>query len=112
MKAYLISDNTDSLEGLKITGINGCVVHEREEIIEVLDKVKKDKQIGIIIVTEKIAMLIEDEIREIKLSKETPLIVEIPDRHGSIKGKDSILRYVNESIGLKIWGDLIDNSWR
>ena len=31
-----------------------------------------------------------------------PLIVEIPDRHGGGRAKDSITRYVREAIGIKI----------
>ncbi|WP_125152800.1 V-type ATP synthase subunit F [Clostridium rectalis] len=102
MKAYLISDNIDTLVGLRVSGINGIVVHSKEEVLKNLDIILKDKDIGTIILTEKIGALIKDEIREIKLSKYFPLVVEIPDRHGSIKKDDSILRYVREAIGLKI----------
>jgi V/A-type H+/Na+-transporting ATPase subunit F len=102
MKAFLISDNVDTLVGLKIAGINGLVLHEREEILLKIKEVEKEKDIGILIVTEKIANLIEDKIKELKLSKTVPLVVEIPDRHGSNKGKDYILKYIRESIGLKL----------
>lgn len=102
MKAYLISDNVDSYVGLKISGIKGCIVHCREEALEQLIKVKEDKEIGIIIFTENAAKFIPDKVKELKLSRKLPLVVEIPDRHGSIKGDNSIIRYVKESIGIKI----------
>lgn len=102
MVSYLISDNVDTFVGMKMAGINGIVLHEREEILKKVEELKKDENIGIIIITEKIGALISDAVQEIKLSKERPLLVEVPDRHGSIKGKDSIVRYVKESIGLKI----------
>jgi V/A-type H+/Na+-transporting ATPase subunit F len=102
MKAFLISDNVDTAVGLKFAGIQSVVLHMREDILEKVNELKKNKEIGIIILTEKIAELIEDRVREIKLSKEIPLIVEIPDRHGTIKGQDSILKYVKESVGIKI----------
>jgi len=75
---------------------------DKEEIIEKIQELKKDQEIGIIIITEKIGRLIPDEVSLIKLSKERPLLVEIPDRHGSSKGSDSIVKYVKEAIGLKI----------
>ena len=103
MKSYLISDNMDTFVGMKMAGIESIILHEREEIIKKIEELRKDEEIGIIIVTEKIALLIPDEVSKIKLSKERPLLIEIPDRHGSSKGKDSILKYVKESIGLKIW---------
>lgn len=102
MKTFLISDNIDTLVGLRVAGIDGVVLHSREDILKALNEVIKDKDIAIIILTEKAALLVQDEIIEIKMSEGTPLIVEIPDRHGTTKGKDYILKYVRESIGLKI----------
>ncbi|MBM7870010.1 V/A-type H+-transporting ATPase subunit F [Clostridium pascui] len=102
MKAFLISDNVDSLVGLKTAGIRGSVVHKREEVLEVLEDLLKDKEISTIIVTEKIAELIPGELSKIKLSKLLPLVVEIPDRHGSKKEEDHLLNYVKEAIGLKL----------
>lgn len=102
MKTFLISDNLDSLVGLKIAGVEGRVVRKREEALEVLEKLLKNKEINIIIVTEKVVELIPDELNKIKLSKFLPLVVEIPDRHGSKKGEDYLLNYVKEAIGVKL----------
>jgi V/A-type H+-transporting ATPase subunit F len=41
-------------------------------------------------------------IDEIKLNRKMPLIVEIPDRHGTGRKKNFITSYVNEAIGLKL----------
>jgi V/A-type H+-transporting ATPase subunit F len=102
MKAYFISDNVDTFVGLKVAGIKGRIVHTAPEILSAIDEIEKDNSIGIIIFTEKAAALIPDKIKNMKLSKKGPLIVEIPDRHGTTRGDDSIVRYVKESIGLKI----------
>jgi V/A-type H+-transporting ATPase subunit F len=102
MKAFLISDNVDTLVGLKFAGINGIVLHEREQIIKKIDEVKLDKEIGILIFTEIAASLVKEIINELKLSEDRLLIVEIADRHGSSKGEDYILKYIKESIGLKL----------
>ncbi len=102
MKSFLISDNIDTFVGMKMAGIEGVVLHEKEEVVKTIEQIRRQDEIGIIIITEKIALLIPELVNEIKLSKDKPLLVEIPDRHGSIKGKDSIVRYVKESIGLKI----------
>lgn len=102
MRAYFISDNIDTFAGLKVSGINGVVVHSAEDTLNILKEITAKKDIGIIIFTEKTAALIPDRIKEMKLAKKGPLVVEIPDRHGTIKGEDSIINYVKESIGLKI----------
>ncbi|GMQ58414.1 V-type ATP synthase subunit F [Vallitalea sediminicola] len=102
MKMYLISDNIDTKTGMRLAGVEGVVVHEIEEIGNALDEALKDRDIGIILITEKLGKLIADKIKDIKLNYHTPLIVEIPDRHGTGRTPDSITKYVREAIGLKI----------
>ncbi len=48
MKMYLISDNIDTWTGMRLAGVDGAVVHERDELKRELDKVLADKSIGII----------------------------------------------------------------
>lgn len=102
MKAYLISDNIDTRVGMRLAGINGVIVHEREEVLKEIDKAASDKDIGIILITEKNAALAREEVNNLKLNMSIPLIIEIPDRHGTTGENDRITRYINESIGVKI----------
>ncbi len=41
MKMYLISDNVDTLTGMRLAGIDGVVVHETQEVEQQLDKILK-----------------------------------------------------------------------
>lgn len=102
MKSYLISDNRDTQVGFRFAGIQGVVVHEKKEILSEVDKSLKNKEIGIIIITEKIFQKAKDEIIEIKIKRKLPMIVVIPDRHGFEQGEDFITKYIRESIGIKI----------
>ena len=54
------------------------------------------------LVTKPLCDMCRDLIFEIKKTHDKPLIVEIPDRHGSQSGSDSITRYVRDAIGIKI----------
>ena len=102
MKMYLISDNVDTKTGMRLAGVEGVVVHDIQEVRDALDKALEDDEIGIILITEELGKLIPEKIDDIKLNYHTPLIVEIPDRHGTGRTKDSITKYVKEAIGLKI----------
>ena len=102
MKLFLISDNVDTQTGLRLSGIEGVVVHEMDDLQAALETVVADKSIGILLITEKLARLFPDFMKEIKLTYEKPLIVEIPDRHGTGRAKDFITSYVTEAIGLKL----------
>ena len=78
------------------------MVHQREEIEDALRTAVLDESIGIILITELLAQRADALIREYKLNRTKPLIVEIPDRHGTRRPADYIMRYVNEAVGMKV----------
>ena len=102
MKMFLISDNVDTCTGMRLAGVDGIVVHEREELSRTLEKVMTDSTIGIVLLTEKFGREFPEIIDEIRLNRKMPLIVEIPDRHGTGRRKDFITSYITEAIGLKL----------
>ena len=102
MKMYLISDNVDTLTGMRLAGVEGVVVHGRKEAKAAVEKVLEDKNLGILLITEKLSFEIPEVIDDIKLNKKQPLLVEIPDRHGLGREKNFITNYINEAIGIKI----------
>ncbi len=99
---YLISDNVDTLTGMRLAGVDGIVVHEREELRQALENAMNDKDIGIILLTEKFGKEFPDLINEMRLERTQPLLIEIPDRHGTGRKKDFITSYVDEAIGIKL----------
>ncbi|MDR3239655.1 MAG: V-type ATP synthase subunit F [Clostridiales bacterium] len=102
MKIYSISDNMDTRTGLRLVGVDGAIAHTREELKEQLNKVMNDQEIGIVLIMEKLSRQFPDIIKEIKLTRRLPLLVEIPDRHGTGRAKDFITAYVREAIGVKL----------
>lgn len=102
MRFYLISDNVDTLVGMRLAGIEGIVVHESNEIIEALNKAIEIDDIAVVLITEKLVQKCSELVYDLKLNRQRPLIVEIPDRHGNGRTKDSITRYVQDAIGVKI----------
>ncbi len=102
MKMYLISDNIDTLTGMRLAGVEGSVVHQRAELKEALDRVLANKEIGFLRLAEKFGREFPEVIDEVKLERKFPLIIEIPDRHGTGRKPNFITSYVNEAIGLKL----------
>ena len=88
MKMYLISDNVDTWTGMRLAGVEGAVVHEKEELKAELSKVLADKEIGIVLLTEKFGRDFPDLVNDVKLNHKLPLFVEIPDRHGTGRKPD------------------------
>lgn len=102
MKFYVISDNTDTCTGMRLTGIEGIVVHEAHEVEAELKRVFSDPEIGIVLMTQKLITLCSDTVFNYKLNYKRPLIVEIPDRHATSHISDSISRYIREAVGIKM----------
>ena len=102
MKMFLISDNVDTYTGMRLAGVEGVVVHAEEELKAELDRVVKDSEIGIVLLTEQFGRDYPEVVNQVKLERRTPLFVEIPDRHGTGRSKNFITDYVNQAIGLKL----------
>ncbi len=102
MKSFLISDKRDSLVGMRLAGIDGVLVHTREELLDAVKTAIKDEEIGILILTENLVDMIRDEVLDLKLKGKRPVIVEIPGRHGSTRSADMIANYIRDSVGIHI----------
>ena len=102
MKFFLISDNTDTQLGMRIAGVEGIVAHTAAEVNEALNKAVSDEDIAVVLMTQKTAELCPERVYDIKLNYRRPLVIEIPDRHGSGGVTEAIGRYVEEAIGVKL----------
>ncbi|GHS89164.1 V-type ATP synthase subunit F [Synergistales bacterium] len=102
MKSFLISDNHDTLVLLRLAGINGVVAHGPSETSKALSDALSIKNLGVLLMTELAAESIPERVTEMRSSGVLPLLVEIPDRHGTRRGADFLTRYIREAIGVKL----------
>jgi V/A-type H+-transporting ATPase subunit F len=87
---------------MRLAGVEGVVVHERDEVVKAMDSASKMEDVAILAITEKAAELVPDIMQRMREQGEVPLVVEIPDRHGSKRGSDFLTRYVRDAIGVKM----------
>lgn len=87
---------------MRLAGISGVVVHDEKEIKNALNEALKMQDVGVVLITEKLVKICRDFVYDVKLNTKKPLVVEIPDRHGTGRARDSITKYVREAIGIKI----------
>ena len=102
MRFYLISDNVDTQIGMRLAGIEGVVVHKAEEVKNALSEAMDNKEVAVILMTEKLVKLCEEMVYDYKLNRKQPLIVEIPDRHATSNITGIISKYIESAIGLKL----------
>ncbi len=102
MKYFLISDNVDTLAGLRMAGVAGVVAHEPAEVKAALQQAAADETVGLVLVTSKLFGENRDMLFDFKLHAKRPLLVEMPDRHGGDNVSQSIKGYIADVVGIKI----------
>lgn len=102
MKFWLLSDNHDTVMGMRLAGIEGEIVSSGEQALRRVEEIEQDPDIGILLVTAGVYQSCRGRLDEIRLKKETPLVVEIPDRHDEGGSGSSITDYIRDAIGVKI----------
>lgn len=101
MKYFVIGDE-DTVLGFGMVGVSGSIVRTSDEAKIAIRRAIDDSSIGIIIITERVANFIRDVVDKYVFTLSFPLIVEIPDRTGPMKGRRSIRDAVNTAIGIKL----------
>ena len=87
---------------MRLAGVEGILVRSRDQVKKALEDAVSDKDNGILLLTESLGKQYPDLVRITRTDHKMPLLIEIPDRHGTGRRPDFITAYVNEAIGLKL----------
>lgn len=90
--------------GFALTGIKDLyAVSNREEAKSALSKVMQDPDMGVLIITERYAQFLRDDIKKFREERPLyPLIVEIQDKKGPMEREDPIRILIKRAVGLDI----------
>lgn len=99
MKMFLLSDNIDSLTAFRLAGIEGEVIHTKEELKVVLERILNDEDIITCLMTTKVFELDEERFLNLKLNVQRPLFVEISDRHKSHEVSEMLDETIAKIVG-------------
>lgn len=100
MKIVAIGDE-DTVTLFRFLGIEGYIADKN--LHKNFQDIVSQEDVAVIIVTEKVADELMDEIAYIKLQRDLPIIVEIPDKKGKREDReDSIGRLIKRAVGVEI----------
>ena len=102
MRYFLISDNIDTLAGLRMVGVDGVVVHSPSQVRHAIEKARADEDVGLILVTSRLFRENSSLIFDYKLHGKGALIIEMPDRHAGDVVAANIRTYIEQAVGIKI----------
>jgi V/A-type H+-transporting ATPase subunit F len=100
-KLFLIGDE-DTVLGFRFAGVRGHVARTPAEAAELFEKAGQDRDVTIVVITERIAEGIRPEISRYTEKRPFPIVVEIPDRSGPSPSRKSPSQIIRETIGISI----------
>jgi len=92
----------DAVLGFSLAGVDGRIATTAEEVNSALDDALVASDVGIVLVTQDVAQLIEDRMDHLRLRSTVPLVVDIPGPEGVRPGYPSLSEIVRRAIGVKI----------
>lgn len=98
MTFFCIADKDSGL-GFRLAGIETMEVSTKLEALEALQVARANRDTGIILVTEKAAFLLGDEVKTHIEKDPLPLVLELPSR-GSVSKRKSAAELLKELVGI------------
>jgi len=101
MTFFVIGDR-ETVLGLRLVGVEGTVASERDEALAALKDAVVRKDVGVVLVTEKVAAKIRNAVDARLYGFGFPLVLEIPDASGPAPDRPKIEELVHKAIGVSI----------
>jgi vacuolar-type H+-ATPase subunit F/Vma7 len=99
---FLVIGSEPAVWGFALTGVQGQVVLNADELNRALDAALEAPGVGIVLVTQDVAALARARVDALTVRSEVPLIVEIPGPEGPLPGRPSITETLRRTIGVKV----------
>jgi len=101
MKFFVIGDE-HTVTGFSLVGVQGAVAQDGKEAGDALERVTLEKEAGVILITERLAAEIREQVNQHVYAGRFPLVVEIPDRKGPLENRLDVREVVRRSIGVSV----------
>jgi len=99
MKVYCIGTE-GVVRGFALIGIEGAVPADPQAVETMLADVLRREDVGLVLVTERLAAAADQQITAWSLTRRQPLVLEIPDEAGPVPDRRTVLSLVKEALGL------------
>lgn len=93
MKSVVIGDEF-TVAGFGLVGVHGLHVSTGQEAQRALEEALRTPDLGLIIITERLAEEIREQLDRLIAQFPLPLILEVPDRGGPLDKPDTALRFL------------------
>lgn len=101
MRYHVIGDE-DTVLGFRYAGVPGDTVGSADAAREALQRVLRQRDVGILILTDTVADQVRDEVNRVRFDFELPLVVEVPGPGGPSPRRKDLLALIREAVGIKV----------
>ncbi len=98
----LVIGHPEAVLGFSLVGVDGQIATTAEEVRRALEAALANPELGIVLVTQDAAHLIEERMDQLKLHSTIPLVIEIPPPGGPPADEPALSEVVQRAIGIKI----------
>lgn len=98
----LVIGHPEAVLGFSLAGVNGQAVTTAAEANQALDAALSSRDVGIVLVTQNVAQMMQARVEYLKLRSTVPLVVEIPSPAGVPADQQSLGEVVLRAIGIKL----------
>jgi vacuolar-type H+-ATPase subunit F/Vma7 len=101
MEYFVIADE-DTVLGFRYAGVEGRAVRTPEEARAALAEHLARRRAGVLILTDRVAEAMADEVDRLRFETRTPLVVQIPGPEGPSRSRPVLMNLIREAMGIKL----------
>lgn len=111
---YCVIGEREIVLGFALVGVPGTVASTREEALDAFNRATgrgnllaggtpvEEERAKVLILTEEVSAMLEEEVRDWQMGTEYPLIVDVPGLHGHLSGRKTLTDAIREAIGIHV----------
>jgi V/A-type H+-transporting ATPase subunit F len=100
-RKYLVIADEDTVLGFRCAGVAGIAARGRTEALAAL-KSARDSEAGVVVLTQEIAAMMQEEVDALRFGGGLPMVVEIPGPRGPLAGRRSLSDVIRQAIGVRV----------
>ena len=102
MKLAALCDSETAI-GLRFAGVHDLYLTQQETVHAMFQELIKRTDVGIVIITEKIAQDLGNTLKDFRIHQKQPIFVEIPDKKGKLEDHvDIVSHLIKRAVGIDV----------
>jgi V/A-type H+-transporting ATPase subunit F len=99
---FFVIGDEEVVLGFRFAGAEGAAVYSRAETLEAFHRATTQGDVKILILTEQVSAMIEEEVTAWQFGGSYPLVVEVPGIEGHLENRRSLVDAIREAVGVHV----------